>query len=314
MNKNSVLTQSRFLPLCLAAYVVSAPVYATTITGLQADADYTLGAAPLPPTPAPVVLGPQIAMPPGSTSVDILQFTPDIYGNNIGIHTYADSTSASFGSRASGDGSYDVTSNIKVTGDFTGDTFSSSIIPGQVYVQIPAGYVFGAGEFVSAHLKFSLVVDGGTPFLSEASLNWSTAGLVSNVSETAGGFNIGYSLTTAATFANYGFGPSTQMINGFGVGTHTFEYNIFAEAHGLTHSVTCVGDGGGNGQHPGDAGVAAVGDGSTGQGGCQPGSGAQSGDPLHSLPEPDSMALMGLGLGLFAWSSRQQQGKSQSVA
>lgn len=301
MNKHSVFSHTRLLPLCMALACGGTPAYATTITGLQADASYTLGVA------APVGLPTQTATPPATTSVDILSFTGD-GSNNIGLHTYADSNSASFGSRASGDGDYAATSNIKVTGGFSGGTFSSTVIPGQIYVQIPAGYVFSAGEYVSAHLQFSLVVDGVTTFLSDASLLWNAGGLTTGTSETAGGFSIGYALSTAATFANYYFPSSTQTISGLGAGSHSFEYNILAEAHGLTHSVTCAGGGGGGGQHGGVAGNPAVSDGTGGgQGSCQPGSGAQSGDPLHSLPEPGSTALFGLGLAILLRSVRKER-------
>lgn len=297
-------TLLRFLPPCLAvAWACGAPAYAATITGLQAEAGYTLDGSPA------VTLPTQTATPPGTTSVDILQFTGDGF-NNIGIHTYADSPSASFGSRASGDGDYDAGSLITVTGTFSGDTFSSTVIPGQIYVQIPAGYVFDPGEFVSAHLQFSLAVDGGTPFLSDALLNWSAAGLTSSTSESANGFNIGYTLTTGATFANYSFPSSTQTINGLGGGDHTFVYTILAEAHGLTHPVTCAGGGGSDGHGGINEQVA----GEPGQGSCQPGSGAQSGDPLHALPEPGTAVLFGLGAAVLARSSRRGRKQAQPVS
>jgi len=291
------LMQSCLLLACLA----SASAGATTVSQLQADASYNT------PGFGSNTLGPSIGTGP-TANVDILHFDTDGFGNSVGIHTYADTPSQSFGSRASGGGNYAVTSTISITITGVGDSLTSHVIPGQVYLTVPVGYAFSTGESVSSHLEFALYVDGSaTPsFTSDASLLRNSGGLASSTSETPGGFNIGYSLSSGAGYDAFSFGASTQVIAGFdslnpgNAGNHTLVYTIFAEAHGVTHAFTggsCGGSGGGG--HNGAGVVGSATDG-TGGGQCYPGSGAQSGDPLAiTIPEPGSLALFSIGLAMF---------------
>ena len=296
---------TRLLPVCFVlAGMTSASVNATTIASLQADASYNTPVLGLNP------LGPVTASGP-TANVDILNFQTDGSGNNIGIHTYADTPSQSFGSRASGGGTYDVTSLITVNITGVGNTFTSQVIPGQVYLNFPTGYIFGLTDFVESDLKFALSVDGGVAnFISDAHLKRDNTGLTASTTVTSGGFSIGYAFSSGAGYDAYTFGSSTQTISGLDAinpasfGNHTLVYTIFAEAKGQTHSVAC--NGGGN--HPGNGAVTGAGtaDGSNGTTDCFPGSGAQSGDPLAiDTPEPGSMTLFGMGLALLAWSRRQ---------
>lgn len=303
MNTALLSRHSQILPLCLLAASAASPMaHAATISYLQADGSYQLGSAAL------VILPSDMATPPGTTNADVLSFPSDSSGNQAGIHAYGNSVSASFGSRASGEGSYDVTSKIAVTVQNVGDSISSTIIPGRVYVSIPAGYTAIAGEFVSAHLQFELCVDGcaTAKYTSDASLLLDTISpfLHSSMFETPGGFNIGYVLNSGPNDWSWDFGPSIQTFTGLDtlspshVGDHTLIYTIFAEAHGWSHAVDCAGGG-----HPGGA-LADIFNGEPGgQGTCQPGSGAQSGDPL---PEPGSLALFGIGMAVLLRSCRQQ--------
>jgi hypothetical protein len=284
---------------CLVlACVAAASAQASAIASLQADASYNT------PGLGSNTLGPLTASGP-TANVDILHFQSDGSGNNVGIHTYADTPTQSFGSRASGGGTYDVTSKISVTISGVGDTLVGHVIPGQVYLAVPAGYSFLTGEFVNAHLQFALYVDGALvpSFTSDASLSRTASGLSSSTAETAGGFSIGYSLTSGTGYDAFSFGASTQTISGFDAlspgfsGNHTLVYTIFAEAHGLTHAFAsnCGQQGGAN-----IGGIGAVADGTGGGGQCYPGSGAQSGDPLaFPVPEPSSLALCALGLAML---------------
>ncbi len=281
---------------------------AATISYLQADGSYQLASAGL------VTLPSDTATPPADTSVDVLSFPSDGPGNQAGIHAYGDSVSASFGSRASGGGSYDVTSKIAVTVQNVGDSISSTVTPGRVYVSIPAGYTPFAGEFVSAHLQFALYLDGSaTPqFTSDASLLLDNINpfLHSSMVETPGGFNIGYVLNSGSNDWSWDFGPSIQTFSGLDAlspshaGDHTLVYSIFAEAHGLSHAIDCAGGG-----HPGEVIADLVNEGPGGKETCQPGSGAQSGDPL---PEPGSLALSGIAMAALLRSRRQQRTLAKS--
>ena len=302
---------TRLLPVCFVlAGMTSASVNATTIASLQADASYNT------PVLGSHTLGPTIDSG-SSANVDILHFETDSSGNNVGIHTYANTPSQSFGSRASGGGTYDVTSLITVNITGVGNTFASQVIPGQVYLNFPTGYIFGLTDFVESELKFALSVDGGVAnFISDAHLKRDNTGLNASTTVTSGGFSIGYSFSSGAGYDAYTFGSSIQTISGLDilspsfVGNHTLVYTIFAEAKGHTHAVACNG-GGGGGNHPVNNANASDGTG-TGTTDCFPGSGAQSGDPLEiNTPEPGSMTLFGVGLAMLAWSRRQFRPKSK---
>ena len=293
---------TRLLSACFVlAGMASASVNATTIASLQADASYNT------PVLGSNTLGPLTASGP-TANVDILHFQTDSSGNNVGIHTYADTPTQSFGSRASGGGSYDVTSLITVNITGVGDTFTSHVIPGQIYLNFPTGYIFGLSDFVESDLKFSVSVDGGVAnFISDAHLKRDNTGLTASTTETPGGFSIGYAFSSGTSYDAYTFGASTQTISGLDTlstsftGNHTLVYTIFAEAKGHTHPVAC--NGGGNITGNGVLTGASTVDGGNGGTNCFPGSGAQSGDPLAiDTPEPGSMTLFGVGLAMLAWS------------
>ena len=94
--------------------------------------------------------------------------------NGAGLHSYG-SASGDFGSRSSGNGTYEVTGGFKILETITNDTGSAASASFNFY--ITPGYLnnmiqnaLAAGDFVNAGVSFDIKVNGSSIWTSQASL------------------------------------------------------------------------------------------------------------------------------------------------
>jgi len=288
------------------------PAHAAPV--LAAVGSYTLGSDTSPGATA----SPTTAC--GDAGQDALEFT-GAGANNIGIHSYACDFGGfiSFGSRASGEGTYYVDATASVTGRITvagGSGFSFFVSGGQVGAF--GSTAFGAAEYQQASLTISLVIDGTTYISDYWKAAVSTGGVVSTDEDHTGSMSVSSTgPTVGAGFASYGINSDSYFIN-LADGDHAISYVMTAVASGKVTSTTiCRGTnygGGGENNVERRAEVDFVGeDGGDGSFDAYCGAGAQSGDPFPPLaraaavPEPGSIGLVAAALAALGAIGRRRR-------
>ena len=250
---------------------------------------------------------------PSNTSVDILDFDSDVSGNNIFYHTFGNS-SGLFGSRTSGQGTFDITGEFNFYDTYVAGpgpvNFDFTVIPGEL-----EHYLFGGplavGDQLFASYSLDIRLNGSSIWNSSAELTTTSTGSSLVQSGTAlGTYTAGNSYYEWSSF-------SDSLILDVDLDEiFTIEYDLITTASGNTSSTSCYGgeffvatlnDEEIEGPKP----IDGEGDGEPGQGfGCAE-SLSRIGDPfsfgggntasvsgakLASVPEPGSLMLLSLGL------------------
>ena len=275
-----------------------------------------------------------------SGNVDVLDSVVGGSGlSDVFYHTYGSDT-GNFGSRVSGNGTYDITGIFSyketinnTTGSAQAYNFDFEVIPGELSL---SGTPTDSGEFLMAEYTIDILVNGASIWNSFANVEKTDAS--SSATFTFGGTPLndtsvpGPNVLDSAGFSSYIWGTYADSIalgvlgNGDSL---DFEYILTSHAAGNVDPSNCFsGDfkfnfdgvmGGADGQE---------GDGFFGgemMGSC--GSVARSGDPFHfggtgpntsnitssptaQVSEPGSLALLGLGLvGVLANRRRKNKAK-----
>ena len=312
MSKKSVNLSLLGLGLLIAVGCISVPAHAALAQfaagSYNLGSDLSGGATPSPTTPC------------GTGGTDALVFTGSGV-NNIGIHSYSCGLGFfEFGSRSSGENTYYVDGSASVIGDLPSGAsgFGFFISPGQVGAF--GGTAFGAGEYQEATLSIKLLIDGNSYLDDLFHTKIGAGGLIEDATHSSFG-SLG---SVSSSFnAGAGFASFTVFGGGYFVSLspdvdHTISYVISSLANGRVTSPTACrgigpqggfeetgaafGDGNGDGGPIGDGSFSAY---------C--GAGAQSGDPFpplaRELPEPGSLALLSVALGLLSLPALQRRRK-----
>ena len=302
MSKKSVNLSLLGLGLLIAVGCISVPAHAALAQfaagSYNLGSDLSGGATPSPTTPC------------GTGGTDALVFTGSGV-NNIGIHSYSCGLGFfEFGSRSSGENTYYVDGSASVIGDLPSGAsgFGFFISPGQVGAF--GSTAFGAGEYQEATLSIKLLIDGNSYLDDLFHTKIGAGGLIEDATHSSFG-SLG---SVSSSFnAGAGFASFTVFGGGYFVSLspdvdHTISYVISSLANGrVTSPTACRGIGPQGGFEETGA---AFGDGSFS---AYCGAGAQSGDPFpplaRELPEPGSLALLSVALGLLSLPALQRRRK-----
>ena len=312
MSKKSVDLSLLGLGLLIAAGCISVPAHAALAQ--LAAGSYNLG------TDSSVGATPSLITACGTGGTDALVFTGS-GSNNIGIHSYSCGLGIfEFGSRSSGENTYYVDGSASVSGALPSgaSSFGFYISPGQVGAF--GSTAFGAGEYQEATLSIKLMIDGDSYLDDLFHTKIGAGGLIDDATHLSFGslgpvsssFNAGAGFASFTVFGGSYFVPLSPDVD------HTISYVISSLAKGRVTSPTACrgigpqggfeetgaefGDGNGDGGPIGDGSFSAY---------C--GAGAQSGDPFpplaRELPEPGSLALLSVALGLLSLPALQRRRK-----
>jgi len=305
---NNIRFKKNSLAVAVIA-VLSAP--ATQALEIDATVEYTLDGSPITTTHSENASTGTVDVLAGSSSPT----------SNVFYHTYG-STNGNFGSRVDGNGVYDITGTFtysntifNTSGIDLAYAFSFDIIPGEISVNgIP-----DVGEFANSSYSIDVSLDGNSIFDSAASLN-----LVNGSAPTfsdSGSTSLGGSYNAGADYARYNWGTysDTLDLGVFGSGdSFDLVYTLVAHADG-----NCLSSSSGTNDRNLDDDFGF--DGS--EGGTNCGSLSRSGDPFQfgnqgnfasisstpanasDVPEPASLALMGIGLAGIAGSVKRRRKK-----
>lgn len=254
--------------LTTSLIVISAPLQAATI---QADATWTLGGLPRPGSP-------DIDGPATSGFVDVLAGDTDTSNNNVFYHVYGD-VSGNFGSRVSGNGTYNIDGLFTYQDTFVNPTTSSvpasftfTIIPGELTTYTSSSYTPTAGENLFAGYDIDIRVNGISVWDSSAEVMYdggtNTTSFMDTGTNSLGGTFSGNSYT-------WGVVTNTIPLGTLAPGqTFLLEYDLKTTAYGnLPTNCTNTGDGGNGIERP-------PGDPTNPDNNACGGSTARSGDPL----------------------------------
>lgn len=243
-----------------------------------------------------------------SGSVDIGAWHNDTTNsaNSVFYHTYGDDA-GNFGSRSSGNGNFDIDGQYSFNNTYTasGSTslFSFHVVPGELAFYGSAGLT-GTDQLTASYF-LDILLNGVSIWSSGAKLeqNGGSVNLINQVGASLGSYTAGsfqYNMndyTNTLTLNDY-----ATINNG---DTYTIDYVLTTKATG---NLTCTGSSsntsGGGAADP----TKPENHDSTGNTDPCAGAVARIGDPfgVHDVPEPSTIALLGLGLAGFGIARRRK--------
>jgi len=238
---------------------------------------------------------PDIDGPAASGAVDVLGSDTDTTGNNIFYHTYGGDNGV-FGSRSSGEGSYEVDGQYSFRETYTASggaaAFSFEIIPGEIETSTSGSPLIGGDELFASY-ALEIFLNGSRIWNSAAEILEMSTGV--NLDKT--GTDIG-GVQSGGRYA-WGTYNETLDLGNFASGeTLEISFDLTTDAYGiLNNTAGCFG----NGESEEDEGVAPLAVAATDEGSCG-GSIARIGDP-NSLTGGNTFVVTGVNPGTGAMPS-----------
>ena len=241
--------------------------------------------------------------PASSGTVDVLASQASATGS-VFYHTYGNDT-GNFGSRSSGAGLFDIGGEYSFEESYAASTtsFGFHVVPGELAFSNSSS--FTGTEYLTASYFLDIMLNGTSIWSSGATLEQtgSSVSLINQVGTSLGSYTAGSYQYTMNDFIG------TLALNSFGAfntsGFNTINY-VLTTAASSNISDCSISTGGvdADGNHNPDV----AGNGSSGGSVVCAGAIARIGDPfgVNSVPEPGTIALLGLGIAGLAFCRRRK--------